>query len=121
MRGVSVVVALDARVDAEAVEAALSTGEQIQVVALVHGLEDEANPLQDTPSDVLVVACGEPSEEAVAFIRTACERRPGRPVVVLTGAAENGNVGRIFEAGADDLVRVTEEDWWGSEEISEHL
>jgi pilus assembly protein CpaE len=121
VRGVSVVVALDARVDAEAVEAALSTGEQIQVVGFVHGLEDDANPLQDTPSDVLVVACGEPSEEAVAFIRTACERRPGRPVVVLTGAAENGNVGRIFEAGADDLVRVTEEDWWGSEGVSEHL
>ena len=121
MRAVSVVVVLDATMDAEAVESALSGGEQVQVVGLVHGLEDEANPLQDTPSDVLVVACSEPSEDAVAFIRSACDRRPGRPVVVLTGPAENGNVGRVFEAGADDLVRLTEEDWWGSEEVSEHL
>jgi pilus assembly protein CpaE len=118
--GVSVIVALDSTVDATAVEAALA-GEQVQVLGFVHGLEDDANPLQDTPSDVLVVACGEPSEEAVAFIRGACDRRPGRPVVVLTGAAENGNVASVFEAGADDLVRLAEEDWYGSEELSAHL
>jgi pilus assembly protein CpaE len=117
---VSVIVALDSTVDADAVEAAL-TGEHVQVLGFVHGLEDEANPLQDTPSDVLVVACGEPTEEAVAFVRGACDRRPGRPVVVLTGAAENGNVASVFEAGADDLVRLNEEDWYGSEELSAHL
>ena len=84
MRTVSVIVALDSTVDADAVEAAL-TGESVQVLGFVHGLEDDANPLQDTPSDVLVVACAEPSEDAVAFIRGACDRRPARPVVVLTG------------------------------------
>jgi DNA-binding NarL/FixJ family response regulator len=116
VRTVSVVVALDDSVDADAVEAALTGGEHVQVLGFVHGLEDEANPLQDTPSDVLVVACGEPSEEAVAFIRSACDRRPGRPVVVLTSAAQNGNVASVFEAGADDLVRLTDDDWYGSEE-----
>lgn len=121
MRTLSVVVALDATVDASAVEAALTGGQQVQVVGFVHGLDDAANPLQDTPSDVLVVACSEPSEDAVAFVRSACDRRPGRPVVVLTGAAENGNVASVFEAGADDLVRLTEEDWFGSEEVSAHL
>ena len=120
MTAFSVIVALDSAVDAAAVEAAL-TGEDVQVLGFVHGLEDEANPLQDTPSDVLVVACDEPSDQAVEFIRSACDRRPGRPVVVLTGAAENGNVARVFEAGADDLVRLTEEDWWRSEELSEQL
>jgi pilus assembly protein CpaE len=117
---VSVIVALDSSVDAAAVEAAL-TGEQVQVLGFVHGLEDEDNPLQDTPSDVLVVACEEPSEDAVSFIRAACERRPGRPIVVLTGAAENGNVARVFEAGADDLVRLTQQEWWSSEDLSDHL
>ena len=120
MTPVSVIVALDSTVDAGAVEAALG-GDEVQVLGFVHGLEDEANPLQDTPSDVLIVACGEPSEHAVAFIRSACDRRPGRPVVVLTGAAENGNVARVFEAGADDLVRLTEEDWWSSEALAEQL
>lgn len=120
MTAVSVIVAVDSSVDAGAVEAAL-TGEDVQVLGFVRGLEDEANPLQDTPSDVLIVACDEPSEHAVAFIRSACDRRPGRPVVVLTGAAENGNVARVFDAGADDLVRLTEEDWWRSDELAEHL
>jgi pilus assembly protein CpaE len=121
VRTVSVVVALDSSVDADAVEAALTGGEHVQVLGFVHGLEDEDNPLQDTPSDVLVVACGEPTEEAVAFIRSACDRRPGRPVVVLTSAAQNGNVASVFEAGADDLVRLTDDDWYGSEELSGHL
>lgn len=121
MNGVSVVVALDPAIDAAAVEAALTDGELVQVVGFVHGLDDEDNPLQDTPADVLVVACGEPSEDAIAFIRSARERQPTRPVVVLTGAAENGNVARVFEAGADDLVRLTEGDWWSSEAISEQL
>ena len=120
MTAVSVIVALDSTVDAAAVEAAL-TGDEVQVLGFVHGLEDEANPAQDSPSDVLVVACGEPSDEAVAFIRSACDRRPGRPVVVMTGAAENGNVARVFEAGADDLIRLTEEDWWSSDDLSQHL
>ena len=96
MNAVSVVVALDVTVDGAAVEAALADGE-IEVLGFIHGLEDEANPLQDTPSDVLVVACSEPSEDAVAFVRSACDRRPGRPVVVLTGATENGNVASVFE------------------------
>jgi pilus assembly protein CpaE len=120
VNAVSVVVALDVTVDGAAVEAALADGE-IEVLGFIHGLEDEANPLQDTPSDVLVVACGEPSEDAVAFIRSARDRRPGRPVVVLTGAAENGNIARVFEAGADDLVRLSEQDWWASEELSKQL
>lgn len=120
MTAVSVIVALDSTVDAAAVEAAL-TGEQVQILGFVHGLEDEANPLQDTASDVLVVACNEPSEEAVAFIRAARDRRPGRPVLVLTGTAENGNIARVFEAGADDLVRLTEQDWWSSDQLSEQI
>jgi pilus assembly protein CpaE len=120
VRAVSVVVALDATVDPGAVEAAL-TSDSVQVLGFVHGLEDDANPLQDTPSDVLIVACAEPSEEAVAFIRGACDRRPGRPVVVLTGTAVNGNVASIFEAGADDLVRMADQDWEGSDELSEQL
>jgi len=33
----------------------------------------------------------------------------------------NGNVASVFEAGADDLVRLSEDDWYGSEELSSHL
>ena len=121
MSAVTVLVALDVEVDAAAVEAALAVGEGIQVVGYVHGLEDETNPLQDTPSDVLLLACGEPSEVALGFLRSAADRRPDRPVVVLAGAAENGHVARAFEAGAADLVRAPQADWWHAEELSEQL
>jgi pilus assembly protein CpaE len=119
--GVSVVVALDPALDGAAIEAALRDGERVEIVGFVHGLEDGDSTLQDTPSDVLVVACNEPSDDAVAFIRAACDRQPSRPVVVLTGAAENGSVAHVFEAGADDLIRLSEEDWWRPEAISEEV
>ena len=120
MSSLAVVAALDADVDPSAVEAALA-GDDVNVVAFVHGLEDESDPLLDTPADVLVLACGEPTDAALSFLRSACSKRPERPVVVLSGAAENGHVGRIFEAGADDLIRVPEGEWWRAPEVAEQL
>jgi pilus assembly protein CpaE len=115
----TVVVALEQEADAAAVEASLS-GEGLQVVGFVHGLEDENNPEQDTPSDVLVLACGEPSEDALAFVRRAAQRRPGRPVVVLSESADNGYVERVFEAGAEDLVGLPP-DGELTEELCRHV
>ena len=120
MSSLAVVAALDADVDASAVEAALA-GDDVHVVAFVHGLEDESDPLLDTPSDVLVVACGEPTDTALSFLRSACAKKPERPVVVLSGGAENGHVGRVFEAGADDLIRVPDGEWWRAPEVAEQL
>jgi pilus assembly protein CpaE len=120
MTPVTVLVALEEQVDGAVVEASLS-GDGVQVVGYVHGLDDEDNPQRETPSDVLVLACGEPSESALEFIRSATVRRPDRPVVVISHAAENGYVARVFEAGADDLVRVPEADLEGAQEVAEHL
>jgi pilus assembly protein CpaE len=120
MGPLTVLVALEHEVDGNAVEASLSN-DAIQVVGFVHGLDDDSNPQQDTPSDVLVLACGEPSEEALAFVRSAAARRPDRPVVVLADTADNGYVGQVFDAGADDLVRLPETDAESAEELAEHL
>ena len=120
MSPVTVLVALEQSVDTERVEASLS-GAGVQIVGFVHGLEDESNPQQDAVSDVLVLACGEASEEALAFVRSATARRPERPVVVLSHAGDNGHVERVFEAGADDLVEVSQNGDFNSEEISEHV
>jgi pilus assembly protein CpaE len=117
---VTVLVALERDVDGVAVEASLS-GDGIQVVGFVHGLDDDDNPQQDTPSDVLVLACGEPTDAALAFVRTAAARCPDRPVVVLSDAADNGYVGKVFEAGADDLVRLPEAEVETADELAEHL
>jgi pilus assembly protein CpaE len=120
MTPVTVLVALEQNVDAERVEASLS-GAGVQIVGFVHGLEDESNPQQDAVSDVLVLACAEPSDEALAFVRSATARRPERPVVVLSDTGENGHVESVFEAGADDLVAVARNGDYNSDEVSEHV
>ena len=120
MSPVTVLVALEQNVDSERVEASLS-GAGVQIVGFVHGLEDESNPQQDAVSDVLVLACGAPSEEALAFVRSATARRPERPVVVLSDAGDNGHVERVFEAGADDLVAVAQNGDYNSDEVSEQV
>jgi pilus assembly protein CpaE len=119
MMPVTVLVALEQEVDGVAVEASLS-GDGVQIVGFVHGLTDDDNPQQDTPSDVLVLACGEPTDAALAFVRTAAARCPDRPVVVLTDA-DNGNVAKVFEAGADDLIRLPEAEVETTDELAEHL
>ncbi len=116
----TVLVALEQDVDGSAVEASL-TGHGIQVVGFVHGFDDDSNPQGDTPSDVLVLACGTPSESALAFVRSASARWPDRPVVVLADATDNGYVGKVFDAGADDLVALPESDPNSAEKLAEHL
>jgi len=116
----SVLTVLAGDVDPSAVEGALA-GDDIHVVAFVHGLEDESDPLLETAADVLLLVCGEPSDAALSFVRRAGAHQPDRPIVVLAGGAENGHVASVFEAGADDLIRVPDGDWWRVPELAEQL
>jgi pilus assembly protein CpaE len=76
----------------------------------VAGIVDELTPtpaeVQESDADVLVVACAEQKEAALALVHWWSANRPGRPVVVLCPDSPNGFVGRAFSAGADDLVVV---------------
>ncbi len=99
-------VALDAGADRDAVDAMLPVDSDIQVVGMVDGLEEGWRTLQETPSDLLVVACGGYSDRALFLIDAAVRQRSDRPVVVLCDGSPNGFVARVFEAGADDLVTL---------------
>jgi pilus assembly protein CpaE len=105
---VKTLVALDAGVDRETVEAALPEGSDIQVAAFVEGLEESWTALQETATDLLLVACAGYSERTLVFIDGAVRQRRERPVVVLCASSPNGFVRRIFEAGADDIVWLPE-------------
>jgi pilus assembly protein CpaE len=105
---VKTLVALDAGVDRETVEAALPEGSDIQVAAFVEGLEESWTALQETATDLLLVACAGYSERTLVFIDGAVKQRRERPVVVLCASSPNGFVRRIFEAGADDIVWLPE-------------
>jgi pilus assembly protein CpaE len=97
-------IALDEGVDRELVHASLPVDSAVHVVSLVDGLEDSWSTLQETPTDLLVVACAGYSDRALFMIDGAVKQRPERPIVVLCHGSPNGFVRRVFESGADDIV-----------------
>jgi pilus assembly protein CpaE len=103
---VKTLVALDAGVNPETVEAALPEGSDIQVVAFVDGLEESWTTLQETATDLVIVACAGYSERTLVFIDGVVKQRHDRPVVVMCESSPNGFVRRVFEAGADDIVTL---------------
>jgi pilus assembly protein CpaE len=103
---IKVLVALDSDIDRDAVEKALPVDSGIQIVGLVDGLEDSWTTLQETPTDLLAVACNGSSDRALYLIDGAVKQQPERPVVVITPDSANGFVRRAFEAGADDIITL---------------
>jgi pilus assembly protein CpaE len=101
---IKALVALDTGMTAEAVGRALPRDGHIELVGVVDGLDDALTALQETPADLLVVACAGHSERALFLIDGAVQQRPSRPVVVLTLGSPNGFLRRVFEAGADDVI-----------------
>jgi pilus assembly protein CpaE len=106
---IKTLVALDEGVDAEAVRAALPEGQsEIQIVGLVHGLDETWRILQETTTDLLVIATSGYSDRALFLVDAAVKQRAERPVVVLSQGPANGFVKRLFEAGADDIILLPE-------------
>jgi pilus assembly protein CpaE len=102
-------IALDDGVDTELVRSALPEGQSdLQIVGLVHGLDETWRILQETTTDLLVVASAGYSDRALFLVDAATKQRPERPVVVLSEGPANGFVRRLFEAGADDIVLLPE-------------
>jgi pilus assembly protein CpaE len=101
-------VALDADVDREVVQAALPSEPDIHIVGLVDGLDETWTTLQETSTDLLVIATGGYSERALFLVDGAVKQQPDRPVIVLSEGSPNGFIRRVFEAGADDLITLPE-------------
>jgi pilus assembly protein CpaE len=104
MSQIRTLIALDEGVDRDLVQASLPAESDIHVVGVVDGLEESWNTLQETPTDLLVVACSGYSDRALFLIDGAVKQRPERPVVVLGHDSPGGFVRRVFESGADDIV-----------------
>jgi pilus assembly protein CpaE len=103
---IKALVAMDSGVDQDAVQAALPTDSGIQIVGLVDGLEESWATLQETPTDLLVVACAGYSDRALFLIDGAVKQHPDRPVIVLSEGSPNGFLRRVFESGADDILTL---------------
>jgi pilus assembly protein CpaE len=105
---VHAIVAVDEDVDSQLIQSMLPDGNTIEIVGIINGLEESWRTLQETSSDLLIVACEGYSDRALYFIESAVKQEAERPVVVLTTGSPNGFVRRVFEAGADDIVTLPE-------------
>jgi pilus assembly protein CpaE len=99
-------VAVDEGVDRNAVEAALPGNGRVEIVGLVDGLDQTWGVLQETPTDLLVVACAGYSDRVLYLVEGSVKQREDRPVVVLSQGSPNGFVARVFEAGAADILTL---------------
>src|SRR5512132_739776 len=99
-------VAVDRTIDPRVVEAVVDDP-GINVVGVV---EQEAGvpTVEATAADVLLVACGAASDEAVAFVSAAARERGDRPLIVVCGGSPNGFVRDVLTSGADDIVLIDE-------------
>ncbi|MDP8956139.1 MAG: AAA family ATPase [Actinomycetota bacterium] len=108
-RMVKALVAVDAGIEPDAVQTVLPGDDrEIEIVGIVDGLEEAWTTLQETPTDLLIVAAGGYSDRALFLIDAAVKQRPDRPVVVLTEGSPNGFLRRLFEVGADDVIALPE-------------
>ena len=101
-------VSLDAGIDEQTVRASLPASTDIQIVGIVRGVDETWTTLQETPADLLVVACSGYSERTLFLITSVVKERPGMPIVVLAQDSPDGFLRRVFEVGADDAVRLPE-------------
>jgi pilus assembly protein CpaE len=101
-------VALDGGVRSETVQLSLPVDGDIAVTGVVDGLDEAWRTLQETAVDLVIVACAGYSDRALYFIEGAVREQPSRPVVVLCEGSPNGFVRRVFEVGADDIIRLPE-------------
>ena len=101
---ISAVVAHDAWAPGALIAEQLRRVGGVAVLDVVRALRPTPVELQESDADVLVVACAEDSEDALALVSWWAAHRPTRPVVMLCHASANGYVRRAFAAGADDLI-----------------
>jgi pilus assembly protein CpaE len=99
-------VVLDAGVNQAEVERALPKTGEVEIVAMVDGVDAAWVRLHETPNDLLVVVCSAQSDPVISLIDNAVTERPRRPVVVLAYGSPNGFTRRVFAAGADDVVML---------------
>jgi pilus assembly protein CpaE len=101
-------VSLDTGIEEAVVLAALPNDRSIQLTGFVHGVEESWSTLQDAATDLLIIACSGYSERALSLIGSAAREQPQLPIVVLSQSSPDGFLSRLFEMGADDVVRLPE-------------
>lgn len=87
---------------------ALPHDPSIQIVGMVRGVEQSWSSLKQTATDLFVIVCSGYSERTLSLIGSTVREHPTLPVVVLSQSSPDGFLTRLFEVGADDVVRLPE-------------
>jgi DNA-binding NarL/FixJ family response regulator len=101
---VSVVIADDQRLFAEALEAILSTEGRILVVGRAAHGRDAVELVLERQPDVVLMDIAMPVMDGIAATKAIREQSPGTRVIVLTGSAATRDVSRARAAGAAGYV-----------------
>jgi pilus assembly protein CpaE len=105
---VSVLVALDTGVDEQHVRELLAETAGIELAGIIDGLQESWTAMAGRTTDAVLLACTPDSQPALRFLVETARSYPDRPAVVLCSASANGFVRHAFDAGADDLVMLSE-------------
>jgi DNA-binding NarL/FixJ family response regulator len=101
---VSVVIADDQRLFAEALEAILSTDGRILVVGRATDGRDAVSVVLEQHPDVVLMDIAMPVMDGIAATEAIREQSPDTRVIVLTGSAATNDVSRARAAGAAGYV-----------------
>jgi len=99
-------VAIDAGTDRDAVEAVIPVDQTLELVGFTDSLDAGWEQLADSSADALVVACSGDGDYTLSFVDAVARHHPDRPVVVLHGDTADSFAGRVFAAGAEDVVAL---------------
>jgi pilus assembly protein CpaE len=105
-RPIQAAIALDGIEDRERIEAVVLRLEGVEVAGMMDSGYDGFAGIPEPEADVLVLACGPASHDALESVGAAVRGRPNRPVVVLFDGAPNGLVDKMFEVGAADIFAL---------------
>ena len=105
-RTIRTLLAVDTGLDSRELTELLPTGESVRLAGVVEGLDESWKTLQETPVDLLIVACLGYSDRTLFLIDGARKQDPSLPVLVLSQGSPNGFVRRVFESGADDILTL---------------
>jgi DNA-binding NarL/FixJ family response regulator len=101
---VTVVIADDHRLFAEALEAILSTDARINVVGRAADGAEAVDLAREHRPDVVLMDIAMPVMDGIDATRTISGELPGTSVIVLTGSNATGDVSAAREAGAAGYV-----------------
>jgi pilus assembly protein CpaE len=107
-QAIKTLVVLDDAIEEAAVRTTLPHDPTIQIVGMVRGVEESWAAVQRTPTDLLVIACSGYSEGVLTLIANSARDQPELPSVVLSQSSPDGFLQRLFDMGADDVVRLPE-------------